>query len=251
VKPFIELSETNMLSHNQYFVVIPAGGSGQRFGHERPKQYKKVNGQTILEHTLSIFLFDRCVEKLVICLQEEDKLFSQSHLAKHPKLLYANAGATRAESVYNGIVLLSELAHDQDWIIVHDAVRPCLHRHDLNKLVNTVSNHSVGGILAQPIHDTVKKVNANQEIEQTIDRNTLWAAQTPQIFRLQMLRQALEFCFENGVQPTDEAFALEKWMQIPLVVQAAHPNPKLTTLSDLATIEHLLSMNKIEELCSE
>lgn len=240
-----------MLSCNNYFVVIPAGGCGQRFSQEHPKQYKKINDLTILEHTLLIFLSDKRVKKLILCLQENDTFFLKSHLANHPKLHRTTAGGTRAESVYNGLVFLSKMAKPEDWVIVHDAVRPCLHPMDLNKLIEVVSDHPVGGILAQPISDTIKKTNRDNQIEQTVDRSFLWGAQTPQVFRLQMLTQALEFCFNKGIEPTDEASALEELSCCPIVVQAKYPNPKLTTLNDWAVIEYLLCSHKEKKLCSE
>lgn len=212
------------------WVVIPAAGIGQRYG-DKPKQYLQVINQTILEHTIEKFY---AAKKIVVALSEKDAFFSTLGCASHPKVQTVIGGATRAQSVTHALVALKDTACGEDWVIVHDAVRPCLATQDLNYLVLSLKDDPVGGILATPVKDTLKEVSDN--LFKTVSRENLWQAQTPQMFRYELLLKALA----QSLNVTDEAQAIEILGLKPQVVAAQYPNPKLTYAEDLPYIEWLL-----------
>ncbi len=223
-----------------YWVIIPGAGMGSRFAHHQPKQYVKVVEKTILEHSIDCFLSQPWVKKIIMVLAENDTVFSQLPIAQHPKIVRVPGGLQRHISVNNALTYLKNQAAPDDWVLVHDAVRPCLHAEDLLRLVQTVSHSPVGGILAMPAQDTLKLV-VESHIQHTIPRAQIWHAQTPQMFRLAPLIAAMQHCEQSGFTVTDEASAIEQSGHQPIVVEAHFPNPKLTTFKDLAYIEGLLS----------
>ncbi len=237
------------MSHQNKWLIIPAGGSGLRFGESIPKQYLSLSGKTVLEHTLSLFLKRHDIAKVVISLAANDVYFSELAIAKHPKIQTVLGGKTRAESVINAMTWLKEFAASNDWVIVHDSVRPCLHVEDLIRLMEVLQDDDVGGILATPVSDTLK-LGENNYIQQTVSRSNVWQALTPQMFRFQKLLQALLLCKEKGLTVTDEASALEAAGCNPKLVSAKHANPKLTFEKDLKLIALMLQTLNQEEYCS-
>jgi 2-C-methyl-D-erythritol 4-phosphate cytidylyltransferase len=232
------------MSTPQYWVVIPAAGVGRRFGGQIPKQYRLINKLTVLEHAVKPFLNDPTFESIIIALSEDDRWFHQlTNLAEHPKVHIVAGGDTRSISVLNAIKALPESAAPHDWILVHDAVRPCVLAADISKLIREVGDDMVGGILSAPVADSLKKVH-QLRILKDVDRNTVWRALTPQMFRLSLLMEALTYCFDNKKSITDEAGALEAIDARPKIV-AGHPNNiKITWEADLAVAEALLSFHK-------
>jgi 2-C-methyl-D-erythritol 4-phosphate cytidylyltransferase len=222
-----------------FWVVIPASGFGARFNHSLPKQYWPLFDQTILEHCIDRFLEKKWITKVVVAIAATDHHFAQLPAAKHPKVLTVQGGQTRSHSVLNALHYLQRQAKPNDWVLVHDAVRPCLHEEDLKSLLQ-LREDPVGGILATPVTDTLKKV-VDLQINETISRETLWAAQTPQMFRLNLLVDALCTAHDTGQVVTDESSAIEAMGYHPQIICAKHPNPKLTYAGDMSYIELLLA----------
>lgn len=232
-----------------FWVIIPASGLGTRFSEKMPKQYISLLGKTIIEHTLNLFIQLPWVQKMVIPIAIDDSKFNQLPISLNPKVQTVIGGETRAASVHNAMRYLQDKAKPNDWILVHDAVRPCLHQDDLKQLISQLQDDDVGGILATKVSDTLK-LSQNHKIVQTIPRTHVWQAQTPQMFRYKVLFDALSWCQENNHNITDEASALEAVGFNPTVVQAKHLNPKLTFEQDLKLITMMLKLCQQEEYSS-
>lgn len=228
----------------QHWVVIPAAGVGRRFGGQVPKQYRYINKLTVLEHAVKPFLEDPRFRKIVIAVSPDDQWFrSLRTLADHPKIITVDGGETRAASVLNALKALPILAGPNDWVFVHDAVRPCLLAGDISKLMREVGEDEIGGILSAPVADSLKQVH-QLRVVQDIDRNTVWRALTPQMFRLSLLMEGLTYCFNHKKMITDEASAVEAIGAKPKII-AGHPsNIKITWEADLAVAEALISFHK-------
>lgn len=241
---------------NTIWVVIPASGRGQRFGSEKPKQYQKLIDKTILEHSVAVmietvlpenFILNKCI----IVIADNDSDFSQLPIGKLQLIETTVGGLTRAESVLKGLYHIQELAKPDDWVLVHDAARPLLSKTALLSLINFCINNPEfsGAILCEKISDTLKlsqKLNSTTlSISKTIDRNHIYAAQTPQMFRYEELREALI----NGLKSypesiTDEASAIElQGGQVGLVINET-PNFKITTSNDFLLASHFLQTDK-------
>lgn len=217
-----------------FWVVIPAAGVGSRMGADRPKQYLLLGERSIIEHTLDCFLNHPALAGVVVCIAAEDPYWPSLPCASDARIERASGGQERCDSVLNGLQRLGELgAADNDWVLVHDAARPNLARGDLDKLLAELACDSVGGLLAVPARDTLKRVGADGRVVETVDRSVIWQAFTPQMFRLGMLREALEAALIAGVQVTDEASALEWAGHSPRVVEGRADNLKVTRPEDL------------------
>lgn len=214
--------------------IIPASGIGSRMQAALPKQYLPLLGKTILEHTLSLFLEHPNIAKVVVAVSKDDPYYANIDLLNSAKVQLVFGGATRAESVYNALQVLTE----NDWALVHDAARPCLKRSDLDNLLQITDEH--GGILATPAVDTIKRANGTN-IAHTEDRETLWHALTPQFFPAKALTQALASAFEKGLTVTDEASAMELAGFQPKLVAGRSDNLKITRPEDLALAEFYLT----------
>lgn len=223
-----------------YWVVIPAAGVGRRMGADRPKQYLSLAGRTVIEHTLERFLERPRIRGIVIALGDADPYWEHLGCAADARIKRVTGGHERADSVRNALLELRASAKGSDWVLVHDAARPCLSGEDLERLMSELADHPIGGILATPARDTMKRVNVAGEIEATIDRSTLWHAQTPQMFRLGPLLEALNTAQRRGWAVTDEASALEQTGLRPCVVEGRADNIKITRPEDLAYAEWLL-----------
>lgn len=214
--------------------VIPASGVGSRMQVAMPKQYLPLLNKTILEHTLTIFLDHPAIEKVIVTVSKEDKFYPNIALLKSPKIQLVFGGATRADSVFNGL----QAADENAWVLVHDAARPCLKRSDLDKLLQIEDEN--GGILAIPAVDTMKRANGLQ-IAYTEDRSTLWHALTPQFFPVKLLKKALQSAFEKNAIVTDEASAMELAGFKPHLIAGRSDNLKVTRPEDLALAEFYLT----------
>jgi 2-C-methyl-D-erythritol 4-phosphate cytidylyltransferase len=223
-----------------HWVVIPAAGVGKRMQSDVPKQYHAIHNKTVLEHTIKVFLQHPQISRVVVVLEGSDSHWSQLDCAQDAKVLLAVGGETRAQSVLNGIVSLQPYAQPHDWVLVHDAARPGLSTSALDRLLLSVGEDDVGGILAVPIADTVKRV-LEDRIEETVDRKQLWLAQTPQMFRYQILCEALLSAIRDGVAVTDEASAIERIGLKPKIVMGDPYNIKITTSRDKDLMQMLLS----------
>ena len=186
--------------------VVPAAGFGRRMQTECPKQYLSIGNKTILEHAVAALLADARVQRVVIAVSPGDRRFSQLPLAQHPQITVVDGGAERADSVLAGLQALPEA----QWVLVHDAARPCLHQDDLSRLLSLCETSRVGGILAAPVRDTMKRAEPGKTaIAHTVDRNDLWHALTPQLFPRELLVDCLTRALNEGATITDEASALE------------------------------------------
>jgi 2-C-methyl-D-erythritol 4-phosphate cytidylyltransferase len=225
----------------KYWLVMPAAGIGRRFGADRPKQYAPLCGRTVIEWALAPFLTDARCAGAVVALAEEDPYWKA---VAPPSVLVAAGGQERSHSVRNGLAALAERANRDDWVLVHDAARPCLSGPDLDRLLADLAVHPVGGLLATPAADTLKRADAFRDVQQTVDRAGLWRAQTPQMFRYGRLCEALDRAHAAGRTPTDEAQAIEWLGDIPRLVEGAAANLKITSAADLAIAAALLKENR-------
>ena len=222
------------------WAVIPAAGTGQRMGADIPKQLLKINGKTILALTLEILAREPMV-KGVVLVGPEQQLPDDIHRAFDKPVLTTRGGRERCYSVLNGLQHLLDEVADDEWVLVHDAARPCLRRGDLRKLIETVAEHEAGGLLGVPVTDTMKQCSDQQVIRTTIDRNHLWHAQTPQMFKLGLLQHALNSALERGIEVTDEASAMEAEGYHPILVEGHADNIKITRPDDLALARFYLT----------
>lgn len=223
-----------------YWVVIPAAGFGTRMDADLPKQYLKILGKTILEHTIGKFYEHPLIEGIIVVIAENDRHWSTLEIASDSKIKQVEGGVERCDSVLNGLNEIFSMAEPDDWVMVHDAARPCVRREDIDKLIESVSDHPVGGILGLPVKDTMKRSNMENSIISTVDRNCLWHALTPQMFRISLLHTALGQCRSNGEMVTDEAQAIEISGQHPLIIEGHPDNIKITNHHDLALAEFYL-----------
>lgn len=211
--------------------VVPAAGIGSRMQTECPKQYLHIGDKTILEHAVASLIAHPRVGQVIVALSPNDTYFSSLPLATHPRVTVVTGGKQRADSVLAGL----QAAGDAEWVLVHDAARPCLHRDDLNNLLAITASSKVGGILAAPVRDTMKRGEPGKElIAHTVDREDLWHALTPQLFPLELLRSCLLRALDEGATITDEASALEYCGFHPELISARADNIKVTRPEDLA-----------------
>lgn len=223
--------------------VVPAAGVGSRMQADRPKQYLKLLGKTVLEHTVSKLLAHPKVSKVVVAVSEDDPYFSTLALANHPQVIRVNGGKERADSVLSALNYICK--HEvSEWVLVHDAARPCFTEQDVTRLIECAENHSVGAILAAPVRDTMKRSDELQNIDHTVERLNLWHALTPQMFRTLPLREALIDGLASKANITDEASAFERLNLSPALVNGRADNIKITQPEDLALAEFYLSRNK-------
>jgi 2-C-methyl-D-erythritol 4-phosphate cytidylyltransferase len=216
---------------------MPAAGIGRRFGTERPKQYAPLCGRTVIEWALALFLSDLRCAGAVVALAHEDPYWTA---IAPPAVTVAPGGQERSHSVRNGLAALADRARHDDWVLVHDAARPCLPRGDLDLLLEELAGHPVGGLLATPAADTLKRADGSRDVLQTVDRAGLWRALTPQMFRYGRLCEALDRAHAAGRLPTDEAQAIEWLGDRPRLVEGAAANLKITSAADLAIAAALL-----------
>ncbi|WP_242108338.1 2-C-methyl-D-erythritol 4-phosphate cytidylyltransferase [Luteimonas aquatica] len=223
------------------WAVVPAAGSGSRFGGEVPKQYLAVDGQPLLAHTLQALLAHPNLEGAVVVLAEGDAHWAGWSTFAGKPLLTCVGGRARADSVLAGLAALPDSVRMDDFVLVHDAARPNLRAADLDQLLERGRNDPVGAILASPVRDTLKRAGDDGGIDCTEPRERLWRALTPQLFRRLQLARALEAAREAGVDVTDESMAMERQGLRPLLVEGAEDNFKITTPADLARFEFVLS----------
>jgi 2-C-methyl-D-erythritol 4-phosphate cytidylyltransferase len=224
------------------YALIPAAGSGTRMREGPPKQYRLLAGRPLLWHAIRALVHPR-IETAFVVLAPEDREFARhdwSAFGERVEPLYCG-GASRRDSVYNGVVAASAAVDSDDWMLVHDAARPCLPRRDLDALIAGTGEDAIGGILALPVAETVKRAAKDeagvQRIAGTQDRSLLWLAQTPQMFRAGLLGEALRSA--RGAV-TDEASAVEQLGLRPRLVAGSRENLKVTYPEDLAIAEAIL-----------
>lgn len=225
--------------------VVPAAGAGKRFGSTLPKQYLLLAGLPVMSRTLSCLSVIPGLQHLVVAVAPDDARARELPLARPDRITWVSGGAERSDSVLAGLLALTAAgAADSDWVLVHDVARPLLRVADVQRLVAAVVDHPVGGLLAMPVRDTMKRADAAGAVEATVPRELLWHALTPQLFRLGLLREALQSALADGVPVTDEASAVERLGLRPLLVEGARDNLKITYPDDLALAEALLAASQ-------
>ncbi len=230
-----------MIERPQIWGVVPAAGVGRRMGSEIPKQYLPLMGRPVLDHTLEKLLSCPSISGVCVALSPDDGWWSSCSSASDPRILRATGGSERCYSVLNALGRLKKEAAASDWVLVHDAVRPCLRRSDIEKMIGALGEHDVGGILGIPLQDTVKRVGMSRRIKETLPRAQLWRAFTPQMFRLGTLSTALANAIESGNLVTDESSAMEFAGHAPVLVEGQPDNIKITQPDDLTLAAFYLS----------
>ncbi len=215
-------------------------------GH--PKQYLSLAGKTVIEQSLDSLLKHPAISGAVVAISKDDEYWAELGYQHSKPLWTAPGGDERCDSVLNALQCLLQTADRNDWVLVHDAARPCVRQEDITQLIECCKQHPVGGILAIPVKDTIKQAEATGDahattttITATIDRSTLWQAQTPQMFRLGELHDALTQALAAGMAVTDEASALEWAGKSPVLVEGHGDNIKITCPEDLPLAQFFLS----------
>ena len=229
----------------RYVALVPAAGRGARFGAAHAKQYATLVGRPMIFHAVAALLGDTRIEQVFVALSADDAQWADyDWRAFGDQLVTLRCGGeTRAETVLNALELLDARLESDDWVLVHDAARPCLPANDLTRLIDELAGEPIGGLLAAPLADTLKRADADRSVLETLPRDDLWRAQTPQMFRFGILREALRLALkgENAYAPTDEAGALEALGHRPKLVAGSARNIKVTYPEDLAIAELFLS----------
>ncbi len=224
-----------------YWAIVPAAGRGQRMGSETPKQYLDLGGRMVLEHTLDTLLSHPRIGAVVLVLATDDAHWPVLQDRYQGKNLFrAQGGRERCDSVLNGLASLPGESSPDDWILVHDAARPCLRQEDIDRLLDQLAHDPVGGLLAVPVRDTMKRADPDRGVRETVNREGLWHALTPQMFRLDILRTAMQAGCERKEPVTDEASAVEHAGYRPRLVEGHGDNIKITYPDDLALAEYIL-----------
>lgn len=231
------------MSATRLYAVIPAAGVGRRMGGECPKQYLSLAGAPLLHHSVLALLRQARIERIAVALHLADERAGELPILEDPRVLRVTGGAERADSVLAGLEALQEFAYEGDWVLVHDAARPCLPQGDIDRLIERVLARGEGGILARPVVDTLKRSDGAGRIQATVDRRQFWRAQTPQMFRLGELHGALVKAREAGEAVTDEASAMENAGLPVQLVEGSAANLKVTVPGDLTLAAfHLAAM---------
>jgi 2-C-methyl-D-erythritol 4-phosphate cytidylyltransferase len=220
-------------SNVKYWAVVPAAGVGKRMHADRPKQYLEINGRPLIEYAISRLIDVPHIEGVVVAISAEDEYWPELELCLAKPVWVAPGGVERCHSVLNALQELNTHASDEDWVLVHDAARPCVRTEDIVSLIAQLTDDPVGGLLAVPVRDTMKRAGSNQRVISTETREGLWHALTPQMFRFGKLRHALEQAIEDEALVTDEASAMELVGNEPLLVEGHADNIKVTRPEDL------------------
>lgn len=221
------------------WAVVPAAGRGRRAGGASPKQYAVLAGRPLLHWTLDALLPHPAVAGVMLVLAGDDRHWPATGYVPPAgkSVLTCIGGVDRAASVGAGLLALADRVKVSDWVLVHDAARPCLTQVELDALLSAAADHPVGALLALPVADTLKRGNEREEAIATVPRQQVWRAQTPQLFRYGELRAALDAAVRDGATITDEASALERLGRYPLLVPGAVRNLKVTVADDFALAE--------------
>ena len=213
-------------------------------GSSIPKQYLSIDGAPLILHSLRRLSAVKKIEKIVVVIHPEDSRWAE--LEKSIKEEFGNriitvmGGGERYQSVLNGLTALTEFAGKDDWVLVHDAVRPCVRTSDIENLIQKVSLHSIGGLLGSPVDSTLKRVDKELTVIETVDRESYWNALTPQMFRFALLKESIQTVVVSGEQVTDEAAAMEVAGFKPIMIAGHKDNIKITVEADLVLASQIL-----------
>ena len=234
----------------KFWAVIPAAGVGKRMQANCPKQYLKLHNKTVIEHTLDRLLSMEVISGAVISISEGDEYWAELNYTSDKPVIIAMGGEERSDSVLNALLKLNQMVEQSTdkaqntWALVHDAARPCVRVADVQKLIDVASVDDEGGLLALAVRDTMKRSNQQQQVENTVDREGLWHALTPQMFRLDLLIEALEHARNKQLSITDDASAMELAGYKPKLIEAHEDNIKITRAFDLQLAELFLLHQK-------
>ena len=226
---------------SKHWLLLAAAGNGSRMSAERPKQYLPLLGRTVIEHSLDKLMGVPAIAGGIVVLAADDRYWPTLAYRSDKPLWLTAGGSERCQSVYNGLSALAPRAKPDDWVVVHDAARPCIRQSDIEQLFTTLLDDPVGGLLAVPVKDTLKRADRELRVSETENRDQLWQAQTPQVFRLQILQDALSIGLRQGKIVTDEAAAIEDIGLSPRLVQGHYDNIKITTPEDLILAEFYMN----------
>ena len=225
------------------YALIPAAGIGSRMDDNIPKQYQQLAGKPLIHYAVDVLCAHAQLRQVFVVLSPQDGHFRLNDWsAYHGRLesLYCG-GATRSASVLNGLMAMADMVEPDDWVLVHDAARPCLSTQLIDRLLTEIADDKVGGLLAVPVVDTLKRADKNRRVVATVSRDDLWRAQTPQMFRYRLLLEALRKAADGSV--TDEASAIEQLGLSPRLVMGSPGNRKVTWPEDLLFAEIILKTN--------
>lgn len=223
----------------RHFALIPAAGVGSRMGAALPKQYLPLAGKAMLLHSISALVESTAIDHVYVVASAQDGWIDSLPLPAARVSVLKVGGASRKESVEQGLQVVRQHAHADDWVLVHDAARPGLDGALLQRLMQALADDEVGGLLALPVVDTVKKAGPDARVQSTVSREGLWAAQTPQMFRIGLLQRALA----AAVEVTDEASAIEALGLSPRLVEGSLRNLKVTRPEDLSLAAQLMGIS--------
>ena len=229
-------------SPEQFTVVVPAAGVGKRMAASCPKQYLTIENITILEHTVQRLLSHDAIAHVIIALGENDEYFPSTSLADNKNISCVIGGKERVDSVLAGLNALT--AKQEQWVLVHDAARPCVRHQDLSRLIGYCLANDHGGLLASPVRDTMKQANTDQLVESTLERSKMWHALTPQMYKTAELTSAITLALTKGFNITDESSAMEAFGYASGLVSGSSDNIKITQPEDLSLAEFILNQQK-------
>lgn len=232
------------MSGARYWLVVPAAGIGQRMASDTPKQYLPLAGRCVLAQSLQTFAAWGKLRGACIALHPDDRHYDDIATQIPIECGRVAGGERRIDSVCSGMLALRDDAADDDWVLVHDAVRPCLSLTDLQGLVDTLADDPIGGLLAARSNDTLKRDDGHGRVERTENRDTIWCAQTPQMFRYGPLLSALTQAIENQVSYGDESAAMEAAGHRPRLIESQDINIKITRPSDLLFAKRVLDARR-------
>ncbi|MFB3077394.1 MAG: 2-C-methyl-D-erythritol 4-phosphate cytidylyltransferase [Lysobacterales bacterium] len=231
----------------QVHALIPAAGRSVRFGGTMLKQYTHLMGQTVMAHSIAAVRKHPAVKRVTVALAPDDGIYDDLIRPSYPDVATVKGGDSRAQTVMNGLTFIRDIDPACEWVLVHDAARPCLSGSSLDDLLRCGLASESGAILAVPVSDTLKLADENGFIASTVERTRYWTAQTPQLFRIDPLFTNLESNLAFGLTPTDEAAAMESAGVHPLLVRGSTSNIKITGSEDLALAEFILRKMMVTE----
>ncbi len=235
------MKSENQKSETNYFGIVAAGGSGARVNSGIAKQYLEINGLSLLEISISVLINSVNFKKLIVVIPKSDMKKCCYLKEKFKQIELVPGGNTRCKSVFEGLRFLNSMSKANDWCMVHDAARPCVQKKDILGLIDEVKDSNTGGILGAPVIDTLKKVDNDNQIKETIDRANLWKAFTPQMFRYGVLFESLSLALKDGVAVSDESQAIERMGKRVHIVRGSSENIKVTYPEDVNKAELFFS----------
>jgi 2-C-methyl-D-erythritol 4-phosphate cytidylyltransferase len=228
------ISRTGTISrYPRVWTIVPAAGTGSRMRSAIPKQYLPLLGKTLIEQTLARLFSHAAITSVYLVLDQQDRYWPKLPLAQDARIVRVPGGSERCLSVMNALEQIAAQADHADWVLVHDVARPCLRLDDLDRLLQTLAQDPVGGLLGVPVADTLKRTDCDGRVLATIDRQDAWRAYTPQMFRFELLYRALRQALAEGALVTDEASAIERQGLQPRMVEGHSDNIKVTVPGDL------------------